>query len=39
MKSTDEEIGDIGEIHTFSMKECSMEKIFWQIWNYKMQLA
>jgi hypothetical protein len=31
MRGTDEEIGFVGRIYTFSMKECGMEKIFWQI--------
>ena len=32
-------IGDISGIHTFLMKERGMEKIFWQIWIYKMELT
>jgi len=39
LKGTDKEIGDTGGIHIFSMKERGMEKIFWQIWIYKMELA
>jgi hypothetical protein len=31
LKGTDEEIGDTGRIHNFSMTERGMEKIFWQV--------
>jgi hypothetical protein len=31
MKGTNIEIGDVGGLDTFAMKECGMEKSFWQL--------
>jgi hypothetical protein len=31
MKGTNIEIGDVGGLDTFSVKEHGMEKVFWQI--------